>query len=170
MNTRLRDIFMKFDSLSRSGIHKFRPSLMLKISNEKWVKLKCYRFSEVLWFKFPGRIISQSFKIFEAKIHLLETAISKVFFEECLHSNSKVKLGNQIFCILYILYILSNILYWRYAQTFFFQENSITLPEFTAFYQNILPWPEAITLKLFLRFVKKQGSWLVNITCSSSDG
>ena len=98
MNTRLRDIFMKFDSLSRSGINKFRPSLMLKISNKKWVKLKCYRFSEVLWFKFPGRVISQSFKIFEAKIHLLETAISKVFFEECLHSNSKVKLGNQIMC------------------------------------------------------------------------
>ena len=132
MNTRLRDIFMKFDSLSRSGIHKFRPSLMLKISNEKWVKLKCYRFSEVLWFKFPGRIISQSFKIFEAKIHLLETAISKVFFEECLHSNSKVKLGNQIFCILYILYILSNILlYWQYFVHFSFRKTVLL-------YQNLL--------------------------------
>ena len=53
----------------------------------------------------------------------------------------------------------NNVLSFKKSETafcaFFFQENSIASPEFTAFYQNIRPWPEAISLKLFLRFVKK---------------
>ena len=41
---------------------------------------------------------AQWFKTFKAKIPLLRTEISKLFFVECLHPNSTVKLGSQVAC------------------------------------------------------------------------
>ena len=67
---------------------------------------------------------------------------------------SKTRESNILY-IVYFVYFVKYFIILTVFCAFFFQENSIALPEFTAFYQNILPWPEAITLKLFLRFVKK---------------